>query len=46
MEKIKERDVALSFDDPARAAALGQRYGAELVIVGKAVSDSVRTSAP
>lgn len=46
MEVIKERDAALSYEDPLKAAALGKRYGAEVVIVGQATSDLVDTSRP
>ncbi len=46
MQEIKERDTGISFDDPARAAALGHRFGAELVIIGKAVSDAVEAGSP
>ncbi len=43
---IKQRDVTLSYTDPAKAAALGQRFGAEVVIVGEASSDLVDHSSP
>ena len=46
MEMIKSRDAALSYADPLKAAALGRRYGAEVVIVGQAASDLVDTSRP
>jgi len=46
MEMIKERDAALSFGDPEKAAALGRRYGAEVVIVGRATADLMETSEP
>ncbi len=35
-DKISERDIALAESNPARAKELGMRYGAELIIVGKA----------
>ena len=43
---IDERDVVLAGDDAARAAALGQRYGAEVVIVGEATSGFMDASRP
>lgn len=46
MEMIKSRDATLSYADPLKAAALGRRYGAEVVIVGEASSDLVDTSRP
>lgn len=46
MGAIKQRDVTLSYSDPAKAAALGQRFGAEVVIVGEASSDLVDHSRP
>lgn len=39
VEIIKARDVALHPDDPQMAAALGQRYGAEIIIVFQAMAD-------
>ncbi len=36
LEKIKERDATLSYDDPIEAAALGRRFGAEVLILGEA----------
>ncbi len=45
-EKIKMRDAALSYDDPQKAAALGRRYGAEVVIMGRATSDLAGSSQP
>jgi len=35
---IQQRDVQLAYSDPQKAVALGNRYGAEIVIVGKSVS--------
>jgi hypothetical protein len=46
MEMIKERDATLSYADPAKAAALGRRYGAEVVIVGQGSSSLMDTSTP
>ncbi len=34
-EAVSARDVALAEGNPARAKELGQRYGAELIVVGK-----------
>ncbi|MDD5557639.1 MAG: hypothetical protein PHN82_10400 [bacterium] len=45
-EAIAARDEAVAFDDPARAAALGRRFGAEIVIVGEATSAQMDRSAP
>lgn len=46
MEKIKEKDATLSYKDPDKAAALGRRYGAEVVIVGQSTSDLLGASQP
>ncbi len=45
-EKIKSKDATLAYADPEKAAALGRRYGAEVVIVGQATSDLIDTSQP
>ena len=39
LEKIKERDAALSYEDPIQAAALGRRMGAEVLIIGEASAE-------
>ena len=39
---IQKRDAALSFDNPDKAAALGARLGAEIVITGKSVANFSR----
>lgn len=39
---IQKRDAALSFDNPDKAAALGARFGAEIVITGKSVANFSR----
>lgn len=46
LEKIKEQDATLSYDDPIEAAALGRRFGAEVLILGEASAElgSVRTA--
>jgi len=44
--EINERDVHTAFDDPAKAAALGRRFGAEIVIVGEATSAEMDRSMP
>lgn len=46
MQMIKERDAALSYADPQKAAALGRQYGAEVVVVGQATSDLEDNSRP
>lgn len=46
LEKIKLRDVTQAFNNPDKAAALGRRYGAEVVIVGRATSDLIESSRP
>ena len=46
MEMVKTRDVTLSYNDSSKAAALGRRYGAEVVIVGQATSDLMDKSRP
>lgn len=42
LEKIKSRDVKLAFDRPEKALSLGNRLGAEIVIVGKSISKAGR----
>ncbi len=39
LEKVKERDAVLSYDDPMKAAALGRRFGAEVLILGEASAE-------
>ncbi|MEJ2744554.1 MAG: hypothetical protein P8123_02540, partial [bacterium] len=46
MGAIKERDVQTAYNDPAKAAALGKRFGAEVVIVGEATSAQMDRSRP
>ncbi|MDP8218101.1 MAG: hypothetical protein P9M03_05190 [Candidatus Theseobacter exili] len=46
MDMIKDRDATLSYADPRKAAALGRRFGAAVVIVGQAAADLVDTSRP
>ena len=46
MQMVKERDATLSYADPNKAAALGRRYGAEVVVVGQATADLVDSSRP
>lgn len=46
LEKIKEKDATLAYSDPDKAAALGRRFGAEVVITGRATSDLIETSRP
>ena len=46
MERIKARDATLFYNDPEKAAALGRRYGAEVVVVGQAASELIDTSQP
>ena len=46
MELIKARDATLSYNDPRKAAALGRRYGAEVVVVGQAASELIDTTQP
>jgi hypothetical protein len=43
---VKERDVALSYTNPEKAATLGREFGAEVVIVGQATSNLTETSTP
>lgn len=38
IKNIRSRDVKIAFDSPDKAVALGNRYGAEIVIVGKSIS--------
>jgi hypothetical protein len=44
VEIIKARDIALNSDDPGAAAALGLKYGAEIIIVFQAIADYGGTS--
>ena len=46
LKAIKKRDVALSYDDPKKAAALGAKFGAEIVITGNASADFMEKSKP
>lgn len=46
LKKINERDTALAYGNPKKAATLGRRQGAEVVIVGQATSDLKETSRP
>ena len=43
---IKERDVALCYSNPQKAAVLGREFGAEVVIVGQATSNLLESSRP
>ncbi len=42
LKNIQQKDVALAFDNPQKAVALGNRFGAEIVIVGKCISQFSR----
>ncbi len=44
VDVIKARDVAMNPDDYGKAAALGRRFGAEIVIVFQAIADYEGTS--
>jgi hypothetical protein len=46
MEAVRSRDVSVALFDQEKAAALGKRYGAEVVVIGEASSDLVDTSRP
>ncbi len=46
MDMVKSRDATLSWEDPNKAAALGRRFGAEVVVVGQATGDLMDTSRP
>lgn len=43
---ISERDERVAFNDPAKAAALGRRFGADVVVVGEATSAMMDASSP
>jgi hypothetical protein len=45
-QMVKERDVALSYTNPEKAAVLGREFGAEVVIVGQATCNLTETSTP
>lgn len=45
-QMIKERDVALCYDNPQKAAALGREFGAEVIVVGQATSNLLESSRP
>jgi len=42
LKNIQQRDIALAFNDTKKAVALGNRFGAEIVIVGKCISQFSR----
>ncbi|MCK9554593.1 hypothetical protein M0R36_02075 [bacterium] len=46
MEAVKMRDATLYYENPAEAASLGRRFGAEVVIVGQATADLIDSSQP
>lgn len=46
LNAIQQRDVDMSYADPAKAAALGRRFGAEVIIVGESSADLVDSSRP
>ncbi|MBN2189669.1 MAG: hypothetical protein JW728_00470 [Candidatus Aureabacteria bacterium] len=46
MEAVKARDATLYYENPAEAASLGRRFGAEVVIVGQATADLIDSSQP
>ncbi|MBN1917113.1 MAG: hypothetical protein JW889_04310 [Verrucomicrobia bacterium] len=39
LEKIKEREATLHYDDPIEAAALGRRFGADVLVLGEASAE-------
>jgi hypothetical protein len=43
---VKNRDVSVSFEDPQKAASLGARLGAEVVITGSANAEFMEKSKP
>jgi len=45
-QMVKEKDVALSYTSPEKAAVLGREYGAEVVVVGQATCNMGETSSP
>jgi len=45
-QMVKERDVALSYTNPEKAAVLGREFGAEVVVVGQATCNLTETSTP
>lgn len=46
LQAIKEKDAAMNYQDPLKAAELGRRFGAEIVVVGQASADLVDSSRP
>lgn len=46
MGEVNERDAQTAYNDPAKAATLGKRFGAEVVIVGEATSAQMDQSSP
>jgi hypothetical protein len=46
MKEINERDMTIAYNNPSKAAALGKRFGADIVIVGTATSALMDTSSP
>lgn len=45
-QMIKERDVALCYDNLQKAAVLGREFGAEVIVVGQATSNLLESSRP
>jgi hypothetical protein len=43
LEQIKARDIDLNYKNPDKAAALGQRYGADIVLIGEANAEDAGT---
>lgn len=39
LEKVKEREATLHYDDPIEAAALGRQFGADVLILGEASAE-------
>lgn len=45
-QMVKEKDVAMNYSSPEKAAVLGREYGAEVVIVGQSNCNMAESSTP
>jgi hypothetical protein len=46
MGAVNERDEQVAYNNPSKAAALGRRFGADIVVLGEATSSQMDSSRP